>query len=1214
MRKLFLIIVFSITNIFSQSSDLKFRHITTDEGLSQSNVRAIVQDKLGFIWFGTFDGLNKFDGYSLKVYKTDPNDSTSLKNNSLLSLCEDSEGSMWVGTNQGLCVFNRKTDRFKSYTTAEYPAGIVKGEINSITEDSKKNVWIATSLGLVCYERSQNKFKEFLAGSSNQSIGDNNVKITFKDSGGRIWVGTISNGLHLLNNDGTTFSKFSIKLPDGSFKQNYEIRAITEDKNNQLWIGTYGNGLAYVNLNNISEHTLSAFVNEPNNKQSLSGNLILSLCPDDNGLWIGTENSGINFLPSFQKTFTIYKHNPDNPASLNNNSIYSILKDKAGDLWFGTFSGGINFLNKTNQVLNCLRNIPGNNKSLATNTVRNFAEDNEGSVWVATDGGGLDNFNPYTNSFTHYNTSTTNLNRDAVLTIHIDHKENIWIGTWDGGLSLFNKKSRSFKSFTKTNSSIESNNIFDITEDSRGILWLATTDGAIEFNPQNQSFKLYNQSNSALLADHCEVINVDNNGDVLIGTTQGLSILNPQTGKFTNYPADGKNPNLLSTGFVTSIFVENSSTLWIGTINGLNKININTKKIEHYYEQNGLPNNSIRGIEKDDNGNIWISTNKGLCKLDSKSNSIKIYSKLDGIQGNEYVTNSCYKTKNGKLLFGGVNGFDFFDPKHVVDNPYIPPIVISDLQIFNKSVRPGSDDSPLDSDISQCKEISLSYRQSVFSFQFTALNYRTSEKNQYAYMLKGFDDNWNYVGTNRMASYTNLSPGTYEFIVKGSNNDGIWNQQGTMLTVIIRPPFWATWWFRLLILILVGITANYYYKRAKQKRKSLEEMNQKLEMEIRHSKEAEEEKSMLAEEARRKDEEIKKTLKEQQEYLQNGFDLLLTKMNSFAEGDLAAHIPVQNSDSFSRLFSGFNIAVENFRKIIINLIHAIQSTATASQHINISAGKISEGTVEQTNRSAEVVSAVEQMSLNINHSSKNSETASQASIEAKQFAIEGGQIVKQTINGIVEISEVVNHAADTIQKLGASSNEIGEIVELIDEIAEQTNLLALNAAIEAARAGEHGRGFAVVADEVQKLSERTTSATKNIAAMIKQIQVDSSGAIDSISTGLKKVTTGRNFAEKAGISLDRIIDSVTKVSEVIEQVAVANEEQSAQIEHINESTITINTVSKENAKRAEEVISAIEDLKRSTLGLEKLTNQFDLGGKSDAPEISHDSKNKTLSY
>ena len=290
---------------------------------------------------------------------------------------------------------------------------------------------------------------------------------------------------------------------------------------------------------------------------------------------------------------------------------------------------------------------------------------------------------------------------------------------------------------------------------------------------------------------------------------------------------------------------------------------------------------------------------------------------------------------------------------------------------------------------------------------------------------------------------------------------------------------------------------------------------------------------------------LKILLKEQQEYLQIGFDNLLTKMNRFAEGDLETYIQIVSNDSFSHLFTGFNTAVQNFKKIILNLVEAIKSTASASDKIKITAEKISEGTSEQSMRSAEVVSAVEQMSLNINHSSKNSEMASKASIEAKQFALDGGKVVKQTINGMVEISEVVNHAALTIQKLGTSSNEIGEIVALIDEIAEQTNLLALNAAIEAARAGEHGRGFAVVADEVQKLSERTSSATKNIATMIKQIQIDSSGAVESISAGLTKVNSGRVFAEKAGLSLDKIIESVTKVAEVIEQVAVANEEQSA---------------------------------------------------------------------
>ena len=537
-------------------------------------------------------------------------------------------------------------------------------------------------------------------------------------------------------------------------------------------------------------------------------------------------------MTQYQKSFIRYKNNPDNSSSINNNSIYSILKDKAGDLWFGTFSGGINFLNKSNQVLNCYRKVPGNNRSLGSNTVRGFTEDKDGNIWIATDGGGLDLFNYAPNTFTHYSTTTSNLNRDAVLAIFIDSKENIWVGTWDGGISLFNKNSHSFKSYTKANSSIPSNNVFDIVEDHSGNLWLSTTDGVVKFDPKTQSFRNYTQADG-LGNNHSEVISVDSKGNILIGTTQGLSILDPSTNKMTNYNSDPKNSNSLSTGFVSAIFEESPSVLWVGTIDGLNRIDRTSNKFKHYFEQNGLPNNSIRGIRQDNNGFLWISTNKGITKFDPQKESFKNFTKLDGIQGNEYVINSCYKTRNGKLLFGGVNGFDFFDPKDVVDNSFIPPVVITDFQIFNKSIKPWTEDSPLASDISQTKEIVLSYKQSVFSFQFTALNYRTSEKNQYAYMLKGFDETWNYVGTNRTASYTNLNPGTYEFIVKGSNNDGVWNEQGTIITVIIRPPFWATWWFRLFMLIVIAATVNYYIKRAKEKRKSLEEMNQKLEMEIK---------------------------------------------------------------------------------------------------------------------------------------------------------------------------------------------------------------------------------------------------------------------------------------------------------------------------------------------------------------------------------------------
>ena len=317
-------------------------------------------------------------------------------------------------------------------------------------------------------------------------------------------------------------------------------------------------------------------------------------------------------------------------------------------------------------------------------------------------------------------------------------------------------------------------------------------------------------------------------------------------------------------------------------------------------------------------------------------------------------------------------------------------------------------------------------------------------------------------------------------------------------------------------------------------------------------------------------------------------------MNRFSEGDLSVIIKMESDDSFARLFAGFNKAVENFRKIILNLLKAIQLTAEASSQINSSTKKIADGTAEQSSRSEEVVSAVEQMTNNLNSSSKNSEVAARESIKATQIAVEGGEIVAKTIQGMEEINNVVNNIAGTIKKLEESSNEIGEIVELIDEIADQTNLLALNASIEAARAGEYGRGFAVVADEVQKLSERTAAATKNIAEMIKQIQIDSVGAIKSITLGLDKVGKGRKYAEQAGVSLENIIKSITEVSQIIEQVAAANEEQSAGVQHINESILLINDVSRNNASGVKQVTKAIEGLKNLTEDLQKIINKFNI--------------------
>jgi len=407
MRKILLLLTI-ISSLIAQQSNIKFTHITTDNGLSQSNVMSILQDKYGFLWFGTFDGLNRYDGYGFTIFKPDLKDSNSLKSNSVTSLYEDKDGLIWIGTNQGLCYYDRNRNKFFSFLNKRnIPEGINEGEIGAIQADKNNNLWISSNKGLIKLDRQSNKFIE---------INKINSKYVYIDSYYRIWVGTITNGLYLLDPGSNSRQHFSLDIAGSENIQNYEIRSIKEDKNGILWVGTYGRGLAYMNFRDIAGKKLKVFSNNPSDKTSLSSNLILSLYPDENGLWIGTDNGGINYLPKSKNIFKRYQNNPDDNSSLNNNSIYSILKDKSGDLWFGTFTGGINYMNITNQAFVSYRKLAGNLRSLSNNTVRDFAEDKDGNIWVATDGGGLNLFNTRTNEFTHYNTSTTNLNRDALLT------------------------------------------------------------------------------------------------------------------------------------------------------------------------------------------------------------------------------------------------------------------------------------------------------------------------------------------------------------------------------------------------------------------------------------------------------------------------------------------------------------------------------------------------------------------------------------------------------------------------------------------------------------------------------------------------------------------------------------------------------------------------------------------------------------------------------
>ncbi|RPJ67709.1 MAG: hypothetical protein EHM20_17260, partial [Alphaproteobacteria bacterium] len=400
------------------------------------------------------------------------------------------------------------------------------------------------------------------------------------------------------------------------------------------------------------------------------------------------------------------------------------------------------------------------------------------------------------------------------LTINEDQDQDIWVGGWECALNVYNRKSRTFTTLTREKNGLPNNNIFDILTDRKGRIWMTFGGiGFAEFNKSAKTFEVYTLTNSKLPSQWVLNLTEDYSGKIILGHTNGFSIFNPENKTFENFSNKENEENSLSNNQINIIIVSRDSTLWIGTINGLNHYVPKIKKYTRYYEQNGLPNNNIAGLVEDDHGFIWISTSNGISKMDPKSGTFKNYKLTDGLQGKSYIRNSSFRTSKGEILFGGTNGYNLFFPDSLHDNTSLPPVVISNFTIFNKPVKINGPNSPLHKDISQTDAIVLNYKQSVFSFEFVALDYTAPSQNQYAYMLEGFENEWNYVGTRRSASYTNLDAGNYIFHVKGSNNDGIWNDVGVSLRIKVTPPFWKTWIFRILVIILIFSSLYALYKQ-----------------------------------------------------------------------------------------------------------------------------------------------------------------------------------------------------------------------------------------------------------------------------------------------------------------------------------------------------------------------------------------------------------------
>ena len=820
-------LLISLTNKVNSQHQALFEHITTEQGLSSQKVGDIIQDELGFMWFATQNGLNKFDGYSITIYKNDPQNSSSISSDDLSSISE-SNGKLWIGTfGGGLNSFDR-IDHFKHYQ--HNPAdstSIGDNFIYKLLHDIQGNLWIATNNGLDLFDSQTESFKHYLQGTFIVDITE--------DLTGKLYLRT-DDGFFIFD----PVKSESIKI-DVVNKNNISEHPsnVLVDRENIIWVGTDHGLYNY----DSKTHDLYPFADYDADNSQINKLPITCLIEDANSnIWIGTFRGGLHKYDRKKKKIFSYLHNPYDVRTITHNSIVDIYQDKSELLWVATPEGGLNKLNLKSQNFEYYYHVPlANGKNLSHNTVQSFYEVEDNVIWIGTDY----NINIFDKTNNHFTELYLPIISDfggfvSVLAISKGPDESVWIGTRMAGLFVYDLKRKKFIDIKQNPlfpDLLETAWIRKILKDSDGDIWISSNKALFRYISSERKFITYTTSNTKGLSDNFSIpIYEDDEGIIWIGTRDGgLNRFDKNKNEFRNIRYRSDDMNSLSSDYVVSINGDDKY-IWAGTLNGLNRINRKDFSVKQFTEQDGLPDECINGILIDQQGRLWMSTNYGISNYNPRTNKFRNYDVYDGLQDYKFKGLSAFKSSRSEMFFGGTKGFNSFLPEKVADNKHIPPVVLSSLKVLFKNKN-------LDKDISQVKEIVLNYDENHVQFEFAALDYTSSVKNQYKYILEGFDSEWIDAGNRRFASYTNLDGGTYTFKVIGSNNDGYWNEQGATVTLHIIPPFWQTWLFRVVsIFILAFMIFAVYKKRVvdiEKRERVLERLNEQLTIEITERKHTE---------------------------------------------------------------------------------------------------------------------------------------------------------------------------------------------------------------------------------------------------------------------------------------------------------------------------------------------------------------------------------------
>ncbi|WP_422360170.1 ligand-binding sensor domain-containing protein [Reichenbachiella sp.] len=841
--------VFIFKCVFAQLPGVNQRfnlnQFSTEDGLSQSNVYQIIDDSDGFVWILTDDGLNRFDGYKFSVYKYDPDDSTSISDNKMNCMVEDSNQNLWVGTSQGgFCRYDKNNNNFKCFKyDSQDSTSLSQNTVTGIIESSDGNLWIGTNWGLNIFNPANETNRRIMADSSIVNcLLDNRVYSVLETPNHEVWVGSAT-GISIFDLSGKCLRRIKgggrLGLVEG------QVRNMIAEKDGTVWVSVESKGL--LKYEPANDQFIFYGV-KPNAKGSLGRAYIRSLFIDtQDNLWIGMDGFGFQFLDRETGLFHTILDNSNLDTDVIE-KLYEIHEDKDGNLWLGSYGYGFFVLNVNSKNFAHYTKNEFDPLGLSHSSILSVAENNKGKVWLGTDGGGLNLFNPEANGFEFLTEKQRYIGGTVIKSLAIGANEVLWVGAFNDGLTRVQADFKDIECYHEGNSGLESSNIWSLLVDKKERLWIGTLGGGLHlWNEDTKSIRKISTAydeDPSITALNVVCLMEDAEGNIWLGTGgHGVLRYNPESGESKRFLSGLEDPYKLSHREIRSLYQSENGSIWIGTTLGLNKYDPQTKKIEKIYKSDGLPSDVIKGIVENE-GILWLSSSDGVFSFDPSTKEIVKYNGSDGLQGREFNYNVTTKISTGEILMGGVNGLNTFFPDKIRNNTKEPKILFTNFLLFNRPV----DIDPnglLKKEINQVKKLEFAYDQYIFTIEFAADEQNFPKENHYQYKLDGFDPDWSEVGDVRAATYTNLPAGEYKFLVRATNNAGVWSNKVRTLDITVHPPWWRTKtayaiflaFGILMILAIVRLRTSYLLaqkvrlRRLVSKRtKQLEEKNERITM------------------------------------------------------------------------------------------------------------------------------------------------------------------------------------------------------------------------------------------------------------------------------------------------------------------------------------------------------------------------------------------------